>query len=51
MHFFGTATLSFGNGVTTEQDDIFGIEAAPFALKLRSELRIADGRDVKISAL
>jgi len=51
VHFFGTATLSFGNGVTTEQGDIFEIEAAPFALKLRNELRIAGERHVQVSAL
>ena len=52
VHFFGTATLSFANGVTTEQGDIFEIEAAPFELKLRNELaRATDRHDGRVSPL
>jgi hypothetical protein len=36
VHFFGTATLSFADGVRTEPGDVFEIEAAPFALPLRN---------------
>ena len=51
VHFFGTATLSFANGVTAEQDDIFEIEAAPFQLKLRNRLTTADERAVQVLPL
>ena len=43
VHFFGTATLSFSDGIRTEPGDVFEIEAAPFALPLRNPLsRAAD---------
>ena len=51
VHFFGTATLSFANGVTAEQDDIFEIEAAPFQLKLRNRLATGDDRPVQVLPL
>ena len=38
IHFFGTATLSFSDGVKTETGDVFEIEAAPFTLPLRNPL-------------
>jgi hypothetical protein len=38
VHFFGTATLSFSDGVRAEVGDVFEIEAAPFALPLRNAL-------------
>lgn len=38
VHFFGTATLSFSDGVRTEEGDVFEIEAAPFTLPLRNPL-------------
>lgn len=38
IHFFGTATLSFTDGVKTETGDVFEIEAAPFTLPLRNPL-------------
>jgi len=38
VHFFGTATLSFADGVRTQIGDVFEIEAAPFALPLRNRL-------------
>ncbi|MFV0622582.1 AraD1 family protein [Sphingomonas sp. ac-8] len=38
IHFFGTATLSFSDGVKTEVGDVFEIEAAPFTLPLRNPL-------------
>jgi hypothetical protein len=38
VHFFGTATLSFADGVRTQVGDVFEIEAAPFALPLRNRL-------------
>ncbi|HJP67805.1 MAG TPA: AraD1 family protein [Sphingomicrobium sp.] len=38
VHFFGTATLSFSDGFTTQAGDEFEIEASPFALALRNPL-------------
>ncbi|MBO9669891.1 MAG: FAH family protein [Sphingobium sp.] len=38
VHFFGTATLSFADGVRTQVGDVFEIEAAPFSLPLRNAL-------------
>lgn len=38
VHFFGTATLSFSDGVKTQDGDVFEIEAAPFTLPLRNPL-------------
>jgi hypothetical protein len=38
VHFFGTATLSFADGVETRDGDIFEIKAEPFALPLRNRL-------------
>ena len=34
VHFFGTATLSFGDGVRTRQGDVFEISAAEFGVAL-----------------
>ncbi|MBC9033933.1 FAH family protein [Sphingomonas sp. JC676] len=42
VHFFGTATLSFSDGVKTEVGDVFEIEAAPFTLPLRNPLTRAE---------
>ncbi|SPJ22654.1 AraD1 family protein [Palleronia abyssalis] len=39
VHMFGTATLSFAEGVTPEDGDVFEIEAAPFGMALRNTLR------------
>jgi hypothetical protein len=38
VHFFGTATLSFSDGICTQAGDVFEIEAAPFTLPLRNPL-------------
>jgi hypothetical protein len=38
VHFFGTATLSFSDGVRTQEGDVFEIEAAPFTLPLANPL-------------
>jgi hypothetical protein len=51
VHFFGTATLSFASGVTTEGGDIFEIEAAPFQLKLHNELVMSDPAEVQVCRL
>lgn len=38
VHFFGTATLSFADGVRTRAGDIFEIEATPFTLPVRNPI-------------
>lgn len=38
VHFFGTATLSFAENVTTREGDVFEIEASPFAIPLRNRM-------------
>ena len=38
VHFFGTATLSFADGVTTRPGDVFQIEVADFGLPLSNPL-------------
>ena len=51
VHFFGTATLSFSDGVRTEAGDEFEIAAAPFTLPLRNPLARAAERAVEVRAL
>ena len=51
VHFFGTGTLSFGDGVRTQVGDVFEIAAAPFALPLRNPLGSAVTPEVVVSAL
>jgi hypothetical protein len=38
VHFFGTGTASFVDGVDTREGDVFEIEATPFRLGLRNPL-------------
>ena len=51
VHFFGTATLSFSDGVMTQDGDVFEIEAAPFTLPLRNTLAKAAPSRVVVRAL
>ncbi len=51
VHFFGTATLSFTDGIKTEPGDVFEIEAAPFTLPLRNPLARDQVRQVVVRAL
>jgi hypothetical protein len=51
VHFFGTATLSFSEGVQTLPGDVFEIEAAPFSLPLRNPLAAGERREVTVTAL
>ncbi|MBB4841346.1 hypothetical protein HNP52_004448 [Sphingomonas kyeonggiensis] len=52
VHFFGTATLSFSDGIRTAPGDVFEIEAAPFTLPLRNPLsRSADAGHVAVRTL
>ena len=46
VHFFGTATASFADGIVTQDGDAFEIEAAPFALPLRNRLKVATEPDM-----
>jgi hypothetical protein len=45
VHMFGTATLSFADGIRTEAGDSFEIEAAPFGLPLINPLAFAPKSD------
>jgi hypothetical protein len=51
VHFFGTATLSFADGLKTEDGDVIEIEAAPFGLPLRNSLRSAPAAAVQVESL
>lgn len=53
VHFFGTATLSFADGVKAQAGDVFEIEAAPFGLALKNPLAFAAREDgaVAVAAL
>ncbi|AUX77214.1 MULTISPECIES: AraD1 family protein [Sinorhizobium] len=51
VHMFGTATLSFGDGIRTEPGDVFEIEAKDFGLALRNPLAIAEEEDIAIHQL
>jgi hypothetical protein len=51
VHYFGTATLSFSDGVKTEKGDIFEIEAESFGLPLRNKLTTAKAKRVRVRAL
>jgi hypothetical protein len=51
VHFFGTATLSFSDGIRTEPGDVFEVSAAPFTLPLRNRLERATATAVAVTAL
>jgi hypothetical protein len=51
VHFFGTATLSFSDGVTTEPGDVFEVEAPPFTLPVRNPLARAPADLVAVRSL
>jgi hypothetical protein len=51
VHFFGTATLSFSDGVQTQPGDVFEIEASPFTLPLRNPLQAQPAAAVSIRVL
>lgn len=51
VHFFGTATLSFADGLETRAGDIFEITAAPFRFALRNPLALLDDEDVRVRPL
>ena len=51
VHFFGTATLSFSDGIRTQPGDVFEIAAAPFTLPLRNPLARAAAASVSVRTL
>ncbi len=54
VHMFGTATLSFADGVTAEPGDVFEIEAPAFGLPLANPLAVEAGapdEPVRVGAL
>ena len=51
VHFFGTATLSFSDGIATKEGDVFEIDAKPFAYPLRNRLAHAPAQSVTVKAL
>jgi hypothetical protein len=51
VHFFGTATLSFSDGIQAQDGDVFEIEAAPFGLPLRNPLQTIAAPAVTVRVL
>ena len=51
VHMFGTATLSFADGIKTEPGDVFEIEEAQFGLPLRNSVGWDKDRPVVVKQL
>jgi hypothetical protein len=51
VHFFGTATLSFSDGIETREGDTFEIDAKPFTLPLANALTRAEHLTINVKAL
>jgi hypothetical protein len=51
VHMFGTATLSFADGIKAEAGDVFEIEAREFGLPLRNRLAVAAAESVSVRML
>jgi hypothetical protein len=51
VHFFGTATLSFADGIKASDGDVFEIEAPPFTLPLRNPLKTVPAPKTRVRAL
>ena len=52
VHFFGTATASFADGIETRPGDVFEIHADAFSLPLRNTLaRKEDEGTIRVRAL
>ena len=51
VHMFGTATLSFADGISTKPDDVFEIEESQFGLPLRNPVRVEEEKPVVIAGL
>jgi hypothetical protein len=51
VHMFGTATLSFADGIKPEEGDVFEIEVPEFGLALRNPLKIAVEEQISVRQL
>jgi len=51
IHMFGTATLSFGDGIRTQEGDVFEIAADGFGLPLRNTFSVASEEEIVIRQL
>lgn len=51
VHCFGTATLSFADGISTKENDVFEIEESQFGLPLRNTVHVEEEKPVVISGL
>ena len=51
VHMFGTATLSFADGIKAQAGDVFEIEAKDFGLPLRNPLALAAAESVAVRML
>ncbi len=51
VHMFGTATLSFADGISTRAGDVFEIEAPQFGAALRNPVQITADHPVNIGKL
>jgi len=51
VHMFGTATLSFADGIETQEGDVFEIEAPDFGLPLRNPLSLESEQEFAVKAL
>ncbi len=51
IHFFGTSTLSFSDGVQTRDGDVFEIQARPFTLPVRNPIKRLPAPAVAVKVL
>jgi len=51
VHMFGTATLSFADGISTREGDVFEISESQFGAPLRNAVAIEQDRPVQVGAL
>jgi hypothetical protein len=51
VHMFGTATLSFADGISTKPGDVFEIEESQFGLPLQNPIKVENEKDVRVLGL
>ena len=51
LHYFGTATLSFSEGVRTQKGDVLEIQSEAFGLPLRNRVAVEKAARVKVRSL
>jgi hypothetical protein len=51
VHMFGTATLSFADGIQAQEGDVFEISSPTFGLPLRNTLAKARALDTEVTPL